>query len=159
MKNVVVAALTVGAALLAAAGTGQAGEPDQPGQPEWAGKVQLNADTAVTIGRVGNYQNDDDNLALGGCLAPGSTTLNAPAGAKFSSPVLTFSDYSYVQLVSAPGNLTATAKLAPGTPPGTYPLTLDCVGQRSTTTFVVHAKQVHAVPRGAAKAGGGGTAR
>ena len=58
-------------------------------QPENAGNVQLNADTAVLHGLKGTYQGDGSDFALGGCVAAGTDGLSAPKTARFTSPVLT----------------------------------------------------------------------
>ncbi|MFD8499127.1 hypothetical protein [Amycolatopsis sp. NPDC059657] len=127
-------------------------------QPENAGNVQLNADTAVLHGLKGTYQGDGNDIALGGCVAAGTDGLSSPKTARFTSPVLTFDHYDFGPLIGVPGNVTAEAKLKPGTKPGRYPLVLECEGKSYTTTFSVTKGQVAKVPSGAARAGDGSMA-
>jgi hypothetical protein len=155
-KSAFVAALAVGAAILASPAAGYAQQA--PGHP---GTVQLNADTAVLHGLAGVYQGDGTDTALGGCVAPGTDGTTSPRSARFTSPVLSFANYNYGPLIGVPANVSADAKLNPGTKPGQYPLTLTCEGKTYQTTFTVKAgtaEQVLKVPSGAARAGGGGTA-
>ncbi|WP_370946661.1 hypothetical protein AB5J62_03650 [Amycolatopsis sp. cg5] len=123
-------------------------------QPENAGNVQLNADTAVLHGLKGTYQGDGSDIALGGC----TDGLSAPKTTRFTSPVLTFDHYDFGPLIGVPGNVTAEAKLKPGTKPGQYPLVLECEGKSYTATFTVAKGQVAKVPSGAARAGDGSMA-
>lgn len=127
-------------------------------QPENAGNVQLNADTAVLHGLKGKYHGDGDDIALGGCVTPGTDGLRAPKSARFSSPVLTFDHYDFGPLIGVPANVTAEANLKPGTAPGEYPLFLECEGKSYRATFVVTKGQVSKVPSGAARAGDGSMA-
>jgi hypothetical protein len=120
--------------------------------------VQLNADTAVSQGLANKYTNDDFNVALGECLAPGAGVDDgAPASTTFFSPVLTFTNYAFLPTLGVQANVSANAKLKPGTKSGSYPLTMVCDGKSYTATFGV-SKQVLKVPAGAPHTGGGGTA-
>lgn len=163
-KIAFVAAATMGLTALAGpsagfaqSGTAQSGIAlSRQGTPA---TVQLNADTAVSRGLTNKYTNDDANVALGLCVIPGSAS--APASTIFSSPVLTFTNYSFEPTLGVAANVSADAKLKPGTRSGMYPLIMTCDGKRYRATFVVPrsaASQVSKVPSGAARAGGGGTA-
>lgn len=115
--------------------------------------VQLNQDTAVLHGQVNAYQRGSDpNLALAYC--PGAKEGTAA----FSSPALRFSQYFYGEMVGVKATMNAHASLAPGTKPGSYPLTVTCGGKQYNATFTVPAAQVSRVPQGAAKAGDGSLA-
>jgi hypothetical protein len=151
-RTAVVAVLALAATVLAGPAAGFA---QPPATSDTAPAVQLNADTAVAKGLVDKYVFDDFNVAIGFCPAPG--TDRAPRSTTFSSPVLTFGGYAFGPTLGVHGNVTADATLKSGTQPGRYPLTMTCNGTEYTATFTVGG-QVRTVPRGAARAGGGGTA-
>jgi hypothetical protein len=129
--------------------------------PDPPATVQLNADTAVSHGLVNKYTNDDFNVALGQCVTPGSASTAAPRSTTFSSPVLTFTNYAFESMIGVTANVSADAKLIPGTGSGSYPLTMTCNGKSYTATFTVElpaGHQVRRVPIGAANTGDGSTA-
>lgn len=146
---VLVVAAMIGATALSgsamAQGTGQTTNTAQPAP----GMVQLNVNTAVNQTLVNKYVFDAPNVALGRCDGDKPT---------FDSPVLTFSNYQPGPFMGVDANTSADATLKPGTPAGTYPLTISCSTGSSQTTFSVPAGQVKKVPRGAAKAGDGSMA-
>ena len=152
-KTVVfVAAAVIGATALTgpamAQGTGPA-PSTSPAPSAPAGSVQLNVNTAINQTLVDKYVRDAPNVALAKCEGPSP---------KFSSPVLTFSNYTPGPFMGADANISADVELAPGTTAGTYPLTVTCGGQTYSTKFTVPAAQVAKVPTGAAKAGDGSMA-
>ncbi|HET6708499.1 hypothetical protein [Amycolatopsis sp.] len=150
-KTVVfVAAAVIGATALAgpamAQSTGPA--PSESAAPK-AGRVQLNVNTAINTTLVDKYVRDAPNVALAKCEG---------ASPAFSSPALTFSNYTPGPFMGVDANISADAELKPGTAAGSYPLTVTCGGQTYTTQFTVPAAQVAKVPSGAAKAGDGSMA-
>ncbi|WP_206787997.1 hypothetical protein [Amycolatopsis sp. MtRt-6] len=150
-KTVVfVAAAVIGATALAgpamAQSTGPA--PSTSAAPK-AGSVQLNVNTAINTTLVDKYVRDAPNVALAKCEG---------ASPAFSSPALTFSNYTPGPFMGVDANISADAELKPGTAAGSYPLTVTCGGQTYTTQFTVPAAQVAKVPSGAAKAGDGSMA-
>jgi hypothetical protein len=145
-KTVVfVVAAVIGATALAGPAMAQQSTSPAPAK----GSVQLNVNTAINQTLVDKYVRDAPNVALAKC--EGAT----PA---FSSPALTFSNYTPGPFMGADANISADAALKPGIPAGTYPLTVTCGGQTYSTQFSVPAPQVSKVPAGAAKAGDGSMA-
>ncbi|MDT7798605.1 MAG: hypothetical protein QOI78_2038 [Actinomycetota bacterium] len=143
---VFVAAAVIGATGPAAPATAQSTSPaPAPG----AGSVQLNVNTAINQSLVDKYVRDAPNVALAKCDG---------ASPAFSSPVLTFSNYTPGPFMGADANISADAALKPGTAAGTYPLSVTCGGKSYSTRFSVPAAQVAKVPSGAAKAGDGSMA-
>jgi|SRR5437763_10762015 len=145
---IAVVAAMIGATAL----TGPAVAQDQPTTPNPApaqGMVQLNVNTAVDQTLVDKYVRDEPNVAVGKCVGdkPG-----------FDSPVLTFSNYAQGPFMGVDANVSADAVLKPGTPAGTYPITVSCSTGTYRATFTVPAPQVTKVPRGAAHAGDGSMA-
>ena len=114
-----------------------------------AGNVQLNVNTAINQTLVDKYVRDAPNVALGKCEGDKPT---------FDSPVLTFSNYTPGPFMGADANVSADATLKPGTPAGSYELSVSCSTGSYTTQFTVPAPQVSKVPSGAAKAGDGSMA-
>lgn len=153
VRRVLVGVVAIGAAVLAGPATGYAQQP--PAQPDPGVTVQLNDDTAYSLGLVNKYVHGDFNVALAQCPGDG---LKAPKTTTFSSPVLTFGNYDYGPLVGVPANVSADAELKKGTAPGSYPLTVDCNGKSHTAMFTVPPRQVSTVPSGGAKAGDGSMA-
>ncbi|WP_072474574.1 hypothetical protein [Amycolatopsis australiensis] len=148
-KTVVfVAAAVFGATALAAPATAQQSTSPAPATPP-PGFVQLNANTAVNQTLVNKYVRDAPNVALAKCAGDKPT---------FTSPVLTFSNYTPGPFMGVDANVSADVALKPGTPAGTYELTVSCSEQNYTTQFTVPAPQVSKVPSGAAKAGDGSMA-
>lgn len=149
-KTVVfVAAVVIGATALAGPAVAQstgATPSASPAPAQKAGSVQLNVNTAINQTLVGKYVRDAPNVALAKCEG------TSPS---FSSPVLTFTNYTPGPFMGADANISADAELKPGTAAGTYPLTVTCGGQTYSTQFTVPAAQVSKVPSGAAKAGDG----
>nr|WP_091624370.1 hypothetical protein [Amycolatopsis saalfeldensis] len=138
-----VAVAAIGAAAVAGPATAATGGP--------AVSVQLNQDTAGQQ-TLNKFQRGDDNVALAQC--PG-----AKAGAtSFSSPVLTFANYDFGPFIGVEATVSADALLVPGTPAGSYQLTVNCGGKPYSAKFTVPAAQVAKVPAGAAKAGDGSLA-
>jgi hypothetical protein len=152
-KTVVfVAAAVIGATTLTGSAMAQStgSTPSASPAPKTAaGNVQLNVNTAINQSLVDKYVRDAPNVALAKCEGP------SPA---FSSPALTFTNYTPGPFMGADANISADAELKPGTAAGTYPLTVTCGGQTYTTQFTVPASQVAKVPAGAAKAGDGSMA-
>jgi hypothetical protein len=147
-KTVVfVAAAVIGATTLAAPATAQQSSSPTPAAP--AGHVQLNVNTAINQTLVDKYVRDAPNVALGKCEGDKPT---------FVSPVLTFSNYTPGPFMGADANVSADATLKPGTPAGSYELSVSCSTGSYTTQFTVPAPQVSKVPSGAAKAGDGSMA-
>lgn len=161
-RTAFVAALALGLTFLVGSSTGFAQQaPTTPAAPDASAHVQLNADTAVTTGLTDKYANGDTNVALGECLAPGAPAGGpSPASTTFSSPVLTFADYTYQPTIGVAANVTANVTLKPGTKSGSYPLVMSCNGKtyRAMFTVTTPAQQVRKVPVGAPYTGGGGTA-
>jgi hypothetical protein len=164
-RTAFVAALALGLTFLVGSSTGFAQPasttPAAPAAPDASGHVQLNADTAVTTGLTDKYANGDLNVALGECLPAGTPAGGpSPASTTFSSPVLTFSGYTFLPTIGVAANVTANATLKPGTKAGSYPLVMNCAGKTYRATFTVTkpAPQVRKVPMGAPYTGGGGTA-
>ncbi|KDN18352.1 hypothetical protein [Amycolatopsis rifamycinica] len=146
-KTVVfVAAAVIGTT--ASTGSATAQSSSSPA-PRTTGSVQLNVNTAINQSLVDKYVRDAPNVALAKCEGP------SPA---FSSPVLTFTNYTPGPFMGADANISADVELKPGTAAGTYPLTVTCGSQTYTTQFTVPAAQVAKVPSGAAKAGDGSMA-
>ncbi|MFG1642390.1 hypothetical protein ACGFMK_19050 [Amycolatopsis sp. NPDC049252] len=143
---VFVAAAVIGATGLAAPATAQS---TGPAPAPSAGSVQLNVNTAINQSLVDKYVRDAPNVALAKCDG---------ASPAFSSPVLTFSNYTPGPFMGADANISADAALKPGTAAGTYPLSVTCGGKSYSTQFSVPAAQVSKVPSGAAKAGDGSMA-
>jgi hypothetical protein len=143
---VFVAAAVIGATGLAAPATAQSTGPTPVPA---AGSVQLNVNTAINQSLVDKYVRDAPNVALAKCEG---------ASPAFSSPVLTFTNYTPGPFMGADANISADAALEPGTAAGTYPLTVTCGGKSYSTRFSVPAAQVTKVPAGAAKAGDGSMA-
>jgi hypothetical protein len=150
-KTVVfVVAAVIGATTLAGPAQAQQQSPSPtPSAAPAKGSVQLNVNTAINQSLVDKYVRDAPNVALAKCEG---------ASPKFSSPALTFSNYTPGPFMGADANISADAALTPGTPAGTYPLTVTCGGQTYSTQFSVPAPQVSKVPSGAAKAGDGSMA-
>ncbi|WP_410668701.1 hypothetical protein [Amycolatopsis sp. cmx-4-68] len=149
-KTVVfVAAAVIGATALTGPAMAQSTSPSTTGPAPSAGSVQLNVNTAINTTLVDKYVRDAPNVALAKC--EGATPT-------FSSPVLTFTNYQPGPFMGADANISADAALKPGTPAGSYPLTVTCGGQTYRTQFTVSAPQVSKVPSGAAKAGDGSMA-
>jgi hypothetical protein len=147
---VFVAAAVIGATAPAASATAQStGPAPAPAQSADAGSVQLNVNTAINQSLVNKYVRDAPNVALAKCDGA------APA---FASPALTFGNYTPGPFMGTNATISADATLNPGTPPGTYPLTVTCGGKSYSTRFTVPAAQVTKVPAGAAKAGDGSMA-
>ncbi|EME57613.1 hypothetical protein [Amycolatopsis decaplanina] len=144
--------VAIGAAVLAGSSPGLAQQP----QPDPGVTVQLNDDTAYELGLVNKYVHGDSNVALAQC--PGGDGLKAPTSTTFSSPVLSIGKYDYGPLIGVPANVSADVELKEGTAPGSYPLTVNCNGKSYAATFSVPARQVSAVPSGAAHAGDGSMA-
>lgn len=145
---VFVAAAVIGATGLAAPASAQSTSPTPAAAPS-AGSVQLNVNTAINQSLVDKYVRDAPNVALAKCDG---------ASPAFSSPVLTFSNYTPGPFMGADANISADAALKPGTAAGTYPLSVTCGGKSYSTQFSVPAAQVTKVPSGAAKAGDGSMA-
>lgn len=144
-RAVFVAVAAIGAAAVAGPATAA------PAQPAAAVSVQLNQDTAGQQ-TLNKFQRGDDNVALAQC--PG-----AKAGAtSFSSPVLTFANYYFGPFIGVEATVSANARLVPGTPAGSYQLTVNCGGKPYSAKFTVPDAQVAKVPAGAAKAGDGSLA-
>jgi hypothetical protein len=143
---VFVAAAVIGATVPAAPATAQ---NTGPAPAPSAGSVQLNVNTAINQSLVDKYVRDAPNVALAKCEGA------APA---FSSPALTFANYTPGPFMGADANISADATLKPGTAAGTYPLTVTCGDKSYSTRFSVPAAQVTKVPSGAAKAGDGSMA-
>jgi hypothetical protein len=144
---VFVAAAVIGATALAAPATAQStGQTPAAAQ---AGSVQLNVNTAINQTLVDKYVRDAPNVALAKCDG---------ASPAFSSPVLTFTNYTPGPFMGADANISADVELKPGTAAGTYPLSVTCGGKSYSTQFTVPAAQVAKVPSGAAKAGDGSMA-
>jgi hypothetical protein len=160
-RTAFVAALAIGVTVVTSPATGFAQQrQQQPTSPNATATVQLNTDTAVLHGLINKYTNDDFNVALGECADAGSP--NAPQSTTFSSPVLTFSHYTYQPTMGVNANVTADAQLKPGTAAGSYQLTMTCDGQPYNATFTVPeeaVKQVRKVPSGGAHAGDGSLAK
>jgi hypothetical protein len=157
-RSAFVAALAIGLTTVVSPSSGFAQSQPAPGTPP---TVQLNADTAVSHGLTDKYTNDDFNVALGQCVAPGSASTSAPKSTTFSSPVLTFANYTFEPMMGVAANVSANAKLNPGTGAGAYSLTMTCNGMSYAATFTVATPaghQVRRVPAGAAGAGDGSTA-
>ncbi|WP_103341006.1 hypothetical protein [Amycolatopsis sp. CA-126428] len=150
-KTVVfVAAAVIGATMLTGSVMAQSTGPStSPAPSAPAGSVQLNVNTAINQTLVNKYVRDAPNVALAKCEGPSP---------KFSSPVLTFANYTPGPFMGADANISADVELKPGTAAGSYPLTVACGGQTYTTQFTVPASQVAKVPSGAAKAGDGSMA-
>lgn len=154
-KTVVfVAAAVIGATALAGPAMAQSTGPTPSTTPSSApsapaGMVQLNVNTAINSTLVNKYVRDAPNVALAKCEG---------ASPKFSSPVLTFGNYTPGPFMGADANISADVELKPGTAAGTYPLTVTCGSQTYSTQFTVPASQVAKVPSGAAKAGDGSMA-
>ncbi|WP_410639432.1 hypothetical protein [Amycolatopsis sp. lyj-346] len=152
-KTVVfVAAAVIGATALAGPAMAQSTGPTSSASPAprtTAGMVQLNVNTAINQSLVDKYVRDAPNVALAKCEGP------SPA---FSSPVLTFTNYTPGPFMGVDANISADVELKPGTTAGTYPLTVTCGGQTYSAQFTVPASQVAKVPSGAAKAGDGSMA-
>ncbi|WIY03535.1 hypothetical protein QRX60_06680 [Amycolatopsis mongoliensis] len=149
-KTVVfVVAAMIGATALAGPAMAQQSTVPAPSGAPAKGSVQLNVNTAINQSLVDKYVRDAPNVALAKCEG-GSPT--------FSSPALTFSNYTPGPFMGADANISADAALKPGTPAGTYPLTVTCGSQTYSTRFSVPAPQVSKVPSGAAKAGDGSMA-
>jgi hypothetical protein len=145
---VFVAAAVIGTTTLAGPATAQSTSPAPAPAPS-AGSVQLNVNTAINQSLVDKYVRDAPNVALAKCDG---------ASPAFSSPVLTFANYTPGPFMGADANISADATLKPGTAAGTYPLTMTCGGKSYSTRFSVPAAQVAKVPSGAAKAGDGSMA-
>lgn len=146
-RAVFVAAAVLGATALAGPAAAQSTTPAPAPKP--AGSVQLNLNTAVNQNLVNKYDRDGSNVALAKCTGSSPT---------FTSPVLTFGNYNQGPFMGVDANISADATLKPGTPAGSYPLTVTCGGNSYTTTFSVPAPQVAKVPQGGAKAGDGSLA-
>jgi hypothetical protein len=149
---VFVAAAVIGATALAAPATAQSTSPTPAATqaaPAQAGSVQLNVNTAINQTLVDKYVRDAPNVALAKCDG---------ASPAFSSPVLTFTNYTPGPFMGADANISADVELKPGTAAGTYPLSVTCGGKSYSTQFTVPAAQVAKVPSGAAKAGDGSMA-
>ena len=147
-----VAAAVFGATALTGPAMAQSTGPTpstSPAPSAKAGSVQLNVNTAINQTLVDKYVRDAPNVALAKCEGP------SPA---FSSPALTFANYTPGPFMGADANISADVALNPGTQAGTYPLTVTCGGQTYSTQFSVPAPQVSKVPSGAAKAGDGSMA-
>lgn len=144
-----VAAAVFGATALTGPAMAQQSTVPAPSGAPAKGSVQLNVNTAINQTLVDKYVRDAPNVALAKCEGP------SPA---FSSPVLTFANYTPGPFMGADANISADVELKPGTAAGTYPLTVTCGGQTYTTQFSVPAPQVAKVPSGAAKAGDGSMA-
>ncbi len=153
VRRVLFGVVAIGAAVLAGSSAGYAQQP--PPQPDPGVTVQLNDDTAYSIGLINKYVHGDFNVALAQCPGEG---LTAPKSTTFSSPVLTVGKYDYGPLVGVPANVSADVELKKGTDPGNYPLTVNCNGKSYTATFSVPPRQVAAVPSGGARAGDGSMA-
>jgi hypothetical protein len=145
---VFVAAAVIGATALAGPAMAQSTSPTPASAPS-TGSVQLNVNTAINQSLVDKYVRDAPNVALAKCEG---------ASPAFSSPVLTFSNYTPGPFMGADANISADVELKPGTAAGTYPLTVTCGGKTYGTQFTVPAAQVAKVPSGAAKAGDGSMA-
>lgn len=149
---VIGATTLTGPAMAQSTGSTPATSPTQgagPAPSTPAGNVQLNVNTAINQSLVDKYVRDAPNVALAKCNG---------ASPQFSSPVLTFANYTPGPFMGADANISADAQLKPGTAAGTYPLTVTCGGQTYSTRFTVPAAQVAKVPAGAAKAGDGSMA-
>ncbi|MEU4251883.1 hypothetical protein AB0F15_31145 [Amycolatopsis sp. NPDC026612] len=151
-----VAAAVFGATALAGTAMAQSTGPTPGTSPTAApapsttgGMVQLNVNTAINQTLVNKYVRDAPNVALAKCEGPSPT---------FSSPALTFTNYTPGPFMGVDANISADTELKPGTAAGTYPLTVTCGGQTYRTQFTVSAAQVAKVPSGAAKAGDGSMA-
>ena len=149
-KTVVfVVAAVIGATTLAGPAMAQQSTVPAPSGAPAKGSVQLNVNTAINQSLVDKYVRDAPNVALAKCEG---------ASPAFSSPALTFSNYTPGPFMGADANISADAALKPGTGAGTYPLTVTCGSQTYSTQFTVPAPQVSKVPSGAAKAGDGSMA-
>ncbi|WP_155549068.1 hypothetical protein [Amycolatopsis camponoti] len=146
---VLVVAAVIGATTLTGPAMAQQSPGTTPAAAPAKGSVQLNVNTAINQTLVDKYVRDAPNVALAKCEG---------ASPKFSSPVLTFSNYTPGPFMGADANISADVALNPGTQAGTYPLTVTCGGQTYSTQFSVPAPQVSKVPSGAAKAGDGSMA-
>ncbi|MEU0789651.1 hypothetical protein ABZ342_06265 [Amycolatopsis sp. NPDC005961] len=146
---VLVVAAVIGATTLTGPAMAQQSPSTTPAAAPAKGSVQLNVNTAINQTLVDKYVRDAPNVALAKCEG---------ASPKFSSPVLTFSNYTPGPFMGADANISADVALNPGTQAGTYPLTVTCGGQTYSTQFSVPAPQVSKVPSGAAKAGDGSMA-
>jgi hypothetical protein len=144
-----VVAAVIGATAPAGPAIAQQSTAPTPAPAQSTGSVQLNVNTAVNQSLVDKYVRDAPNVALAKCEG---------ASPAFSSPVLTFSNYTPGPFMGADANISADVELKPGTAAGTYPLTVTCGGQTYSTKFTVPAAQVAKVPSGAAKAGDGSMA-
>ncbi|MET8998856.1 hypothetical protein [Amycolatopsis sp. Hca4] len=144
-----VAAAVFGATALTGPAMAQQSTVPAPSGAPAKGSVQLNVNTAINQTLVDKYVRDAPNVALAKCDGP------SPA---FSSPVLTFANYTPGPFMGADANISADVELKPGTAAGTYPLSVTCGSQTYTTQFTVPAAQVARVPSGAAKAGDGSMA-
>jgi hypothetical protein len=142
-------AAVIGATMPAGSAMAQQSTTTTPGAAPAKGSVQLNVNTAINQSLVDKYVRDAPNVALAKCEG---------ASPAFSSPVLTFSNYTPGPFMGADANISADVALKPGTPAGTYPLTVTCGSQTYSTRFSVPAPQVSKVPAGAAKAGDGSMA-
>ncbi len=146
---VLVVAAVIGATSLAGPAVAQQSTVPAPSGAPAKGSVQLNVNTAINQTLVDKYVRDAPNVALAKCDG---------ASPAFSSPVLTFSNYTPGPFMGADANISADAALKPGIGAGTYPLTVTCGDQTYRTQFTVPAPQVSKVPSGAAKAGDGSMA-
>jgi hypothetical protein len=146
--GVFVVAAMIGVTAPAAPATAQSTGP-APSQGAGTGHVQLNVNTAINQTLVNKYVHDAPNVALAKCDGA------APA---FASPALTFANYFPGPFMGTDANISADATLKPGTPAGTYPLTVTCGGKSYSAQFTVPAAQVTKVPAGAAQAGDGSMA-
>ena len=144
-----VAAAVIGATALAGPAMAQSTGPTPATSPAPGGMVQLNVNTAVNQTLVNKYVRDAPNVALGKCTGDKPT---------FDSPVLTFSNYTPGPFMGVDANVSADVTLKPGTPAGSYELTVSCSEGSYSTQFTVPAAQVAKVPSGAAKAGDGSMA-
>jgi hypothetical protein len=149
-KTVVfVVAAVIGTTALAGPAMAQQSTSPAPGAAPAKGSVQLNVNTAINQTLVDKYVRDAPNVALAKCDG---------ASPAFSSPVLTFTNYTPGPFMGADANISADVELKPGTAAGTYPLSVTCGGKSYSTQFTVPAAQVAKVPSGAAKAGDGSMA-
>ncbi len=147
---VLVVAAMIGATTLTGSAMAQStGRTTNPAPPAGPGFVQLNANTAINQDLVNKYVDDAPNVALAQCQGASPT---------FASPVLTFSNYTPGPFMGVEANISADTKINPGTPAGTYPITVTCGEKSYSATFTVPAPQVKKVPKGGAKAGDGSMA-
>jgi hypothetical protein len=146
---VIGATTLTGPAMAQSTGSTPSATPSNTQGAPSAGRVQLNVNTAVNTTLVNKYVRDAPNVALAKCEG---------ASPKFSSPALTFSNYTPGPFMGVDANISADVRLKPGTAAGTYPLTVTCGSQTYSTQFTVPAPQVAKVPSGAAKAGDGSMA-